>query len=201
MEKAVICGYVDHIIYQNPGNGYTVMTVTDEKSEVTVTGMFRGIEAGERVRIEGSYQEHPSYGEQLRMESYEVLPPDDCKSIERYLGSGSIKGVGEKLAQRIVKKFGEDTFRVIEEEPQKLIQIKGISERIAREIAEQVYEKKKCVVPCCFCRTMALRISWRSKSMKDTERGYTICSAPIPIRWQRILKESDLSVRMKSQKT
>lgn len=143
MEKAVICGYVDHIIYQNPGNGYTVMTVTDEKSEVTVTGMFRGIEAGERVRIEGSYQEHPSYGEQLRMESYEVLPPDDCKSIERYLGSGAIKGVGEKLAQRIVKKFGEDTFRVIEEEPQKLIQIKGISERIAREIAEQVYEKKE----------------------------------------------------------
>lgn len=143
MEKAVICGYVDHIIYQNPGNGYTVMTVTDEKSEVTVTGMFRGIEAGERVRIEGVYQEHPSYGEQLRMEDYEVLPPDDCKSIERYLGSGAIKGVGEKLAQRIVKKFGEDTFRIIEEEPQRLVQIKGISERIAREIADQVYEKRE----------------------------------------------------------
>lgn len=143
MEKAVVCGYVDHIIYQNPGNGYTVMTVTDDKSEVTVTGIFRGIEAGERVRIEGTYQEHPSYGEQLRMDSYEVLPPDDCKSIERYLGSGAIKGVGEKLAARIVKKFGEDTFRVIEEEPQKLIQIKGVSERIAREIAEQVYEKRE----------------------------------------------------------
>lgn len=143
MEKAVICGYVDHIIFQNPENGYTVMTVTDEKSEVTVTGLFRGIEMGERVRIEGTYQEHPSYGEQLHMESYEVLPPDDCKSIERYLGSGAIKGVGEKLAARIVKKFGEDTFRIIEEEPQRLIQIKGISERIAREIAEQVYEKRE----------------------------------------------------------
>lgn len=143
MDKAVICGYVDHIIYQNPGNGYTVMTVTDEKSEVTVTGVFRGIEAGERVRIEGTYQEHPSYGEQLHMDNYEILPPDDCKSIERYLGSGAIKGVGEKLAQRIVKKFGEDTFRIIEEEPQRLVQIKGISERIAREIAGQVYEKKE----------------------------------------------------------
>lgn len=143
MEKTVICGYVDHIIYQNADNGYTVMNVTDDKSEVTVTGTFRGIGAGERVRIEGTYQEHPSYGQQLRMVSYEVLPPDDCKSVERYLGSGAIKGVGEKLAQRIVKKFGEDTFRIIEEEPARLIEIKGISERIAREIAEQVYEKRE----------------------------------------------------------
>ncbi len=143
MEKTVICGYVDHIIYQNAENGYTVMSVSDEKNEVTVTGMFRGIETGERVRIEGVMQEHPSYGEQLRMENYEVLAPDDRKSIERYLGSGAIKGVGEKLAQRIVKKFGEDTFRVIEEEPERLVEIKGISERIARQIAEQVYEKRE----------------------------------------------------------
>lgn len=143
MDKAVICGYVDHIIYQNPGNGYTVMTVADEKGEVTVTGNFRGIEAGERVRIEGVYQEHPSYGEQLRMETYDVLPLDDCRSIERYLGSGAVRGVGEKLAQRIVKTFGEDTFRIIEEEPQRLVEIKGISERMAREIADQVYEKRE----------------------------------------------------------
>ena len=114
MDKTVICGYVDHIIYQNADNGYTVMVVSDEKSEITVTGIFRDIETGERVRVEGVMQQHPSYGEQLRMETYEVLAPDDRKSIERYLGSGAIKGVGEKLAQRIVKKFGEDTFRVIE---------------------------------------------------------------------------------------
>lgn len=143
MEKTVICGYVDHIIYQNAENGYTVMVVSDEKTEITVTGVFRGIDTGERVRIEGVIQEHPSYGEQLRMENYEVLAPDDRKSIERYLGSGAIKGVGEKLAQRIVKRFGEDTFRIIEEEPERLIGIKGISERIARQIAEQVYEKRE----------------------------------------------------------
>ncbi len=143
MDKTVICGYVDHIIYQNADNGYTVMVVSDEKSEITVTGIFRDIETGERVRVEGVMQEHPTYGEQLRMETYEVLAPDDRKSIERYLGSGAIKGVGEKLAQRIVKKFGEDTFRVIEEEPERLVEIKGISERIARQIAEQVYEKRE----------------------------------------------------------
>ena len=143
MEKTVICGYVDHIIYQNAENGYTVMVVSDEKSEITVTGVFRGIDTGERVRIEGVIQEHPSYGEQLRMEKCEVMAPDDRKSIERYLGSGAIKGVGEKLAQRIVKRFGEDTFRIIEEEPERLIEIKGISERIARQIAEQVYEKRE----------------------------------------------------------
>lgn len=143
MDKEVIEGYVDHIIYQNTENGYTVMSVTDEKSEITVTGMFRAIEAGERVRLEGGFVEHPSYGEQFHMKRYEILPPDDCKSIERYLGSGAVKGVGEKLAAKIVKKFGEDTFRIIEEEPQRLTQIKGISERIAREIAEQVYEKRE----------------------------------------------------------
>ena len=143
MEKTVVCGYVDHIIYQNSENGYAVIVVSDEKSEITVTGIFRGIDIGERIRVEGMVQEHQSYGEQLRMETYEILPPDDRKSIERYLGSGAIKGVGEKLAQRIVKKFGEDTFRVIEEEPERLIEIKGISERIARQIAEQVYEKRE----------------------------------------------------------
>lgn len=143
MEKAVIQGYVDHVIFENPENGYAVLAVSNDKIEVTVTGKFQGIEAGERVRIEGVYKEHQSYGEQLQMESYEILPPDDCKSIERYLGSGAVKGVGEKLASRIVKRFGEDTFRIIEDEPERLTEIKGISERIAREIAEQVYEKKE----------------------------------------------------------
>ncbi|MCH5279842.1 MAG: ATP-dependent RecD-like DNA helicase [Lachnospiraceae bacterium] len=143
MDKAIILGYVEHIIYRNAENGYTVMTVSDEKEEWTVTGMLRGVEEGERIRIEGFYKEHPSYGVQIQVESYEVLPLDDLKSIERYLGSGAIKGVGEKLAARIVKTFGEDTFRVIEEEPQSLTRIKGISERIAREIAEQVYEKRE----------------------------------------------------------
>ena len=143
MDKAVIQGYVDHVIFENPENGYAVLAVSNDKIEVTVTGKFQGIEAGERVRIEGVYKEHQSYGEQLQMESYEILPPDDCKSIERYLGSGAIKGVGEKLASRIVKRFGEDTFRMIEDEPERLTEIKGISERIAREIAEQVYEKRE----------------------------------------------------------
>ena len=143
MEKAIIQGYEDHIIFENQENGYAVLAVSNDKIEVTVTGKFRGIEAGERVRIEGVYKEHQSYGEQLQMESYEILPPDDCKSIERYLGSGAVKGVGEKLASRIVKKFGEATFRIIEEEPERLTEIKGISERIAREIAEQVYEKRE----------------------------------------------------------
>ncbi len=143
MERAVIQGYVDRVIFENPENGYAVLAVSNDKIEVTVTGRFQGIEAGERVRIEGVYKEHQSYGEQLQMESYEILPPDDCKSIERYLGSGAVKGVGGKLAARIVKKFGEDTFRIIEEEPERLKEIKGISERIAREIAEQVYEKKE----------------------------------------------------------
>ena len=82
------------------------------------------------------------YGEQFKIERYRIVPPDDVVSIERYLGSGAVKGVGEALAARIVKRFGADTYRIIEEEPERLAEIKGISERKAREIAAAVYEKR-----------------------------------------------------------
>ncbi len=143
MEKTTMRGYVDHIVYQNESNGYTVLTLADDKTEITATGNFHGVSVGDRLDVEGIIVEHPSYGEQLQMEQFEILPLEDSKSIERYLGSGAIKGVGEALAKRIVKKFKEDTFRIIEEEPQRLVEIKGISERIAREIASQVYEKRQ----------------------------------------------------------
>ena len=143
MEQVVIRGYVDRILFQNAENGYCVLVVSDEKTEETVVGIFHGIDEGEHVYIEGEYVEHASYGKQIKMTKYEIIAPDDTKSIERYLGSGAIKGVGEKMAHRIVLKFGEDTFRIIEENPIRLTEIKGISERIAQKIAEQVYEKRE----------------------------------------------------------
>lgn len=140
MEK--LEGYIDHIIYRNNENGYTVMVLTTEDDEVTCVGTFSYINEGERVVLGGQYISHPSYGEQFRAESCEVKDPEDEESVERYLGSGAIKGVGAALAARIVRRFGKDTFRIIEEEPERLAEIKGISERKAREIAEQVYEKR-----------------------------------------------------------
>ena len=140
MEK--IEGYVDHIIYRNQENGYTVMVLTSEDTEITCVGTFSYIGEGERLEAEGTYIAHPTYGEQFRVETYAIRPPEDEESVERYLGSGAIKGVGTALAARIVRRFRADTFRIIEEEPERLAEIKGISERKAREIAQQIYEKR-----------------------------------------------------------
>ena len=135
-------GYVEHIIYRNGDNGYTVMNLMCAAEEIICVGSFRTIDQGETMEISGNYVEHPVYGAQLKVESYRVVEPEDEISIERYLGSGAIKGIGEALAARIVKKFGGDTFRIIEEEPERLVEIKGISERKAREIAVQMEDKK-----------------------------------------------------------
>ena len=138
-----IKGYVDHIIYQNKDNGYAVLSMNVEDEEEICVGIFRGVDNGEYLEITGEYVEHPSYGFQFKASSFRVVEPDDLLSMERYLGSGAIKGVGEALAKRIVKKFGQDTFRVIEEEPERLVEVKGISERIAQQIATQMVEKKE----------------------------------------------------------
>ncbi len=137
-----IKGYIEHIIYRNTDNGYTVLNLVSEEKEITCVGMFRTIDQGETIEAEGNYTAHPVYGEQFKIERYQVSAPEDALSMERYLGSGAIKGVGEALAARIVKKFGDNTFRIIEEEPERLAEVKGISERKAKEIALQVYEKK-----------------------------------------------------------
>ena len=136
-------GYVDHIIYQNKDNGYAVLSMNVDDEEEICVGIFRGVDNGENLEITGEYVEHPSYGFQFKANSFKVVEPDDLLSMERYLGSGAIKGVGEALAKRIVKRFGKDTFRVIEEEPERLVEVKGISERIAQQITDQMIEKRE----------------------------------------------------------
>lgn len=135
-------GYVEHIIYQNTENGYTVMNLMCSEEEIICVGMLGGIGQGETLEVTGEYTEHALYGRQFKVASYRILAPDDVVSIQRYLGSGTIKGIGEALAARIVKRFGTDTFRIMEEEPERLSEIKGISDRMAREIYLQVEEKR-----------------------------------------------------------
>ncbi|MCH5254108.1 MAG: ATP-dependent RecD-like DNA helicase [Lachnospiraceae bacterium] len=137
-----IKGYIDNIIYRNNDNGYTVLNIIFEGEKITCVGTFKIIDQGETIEAEGAYTAHPVYGEQFKIERYRVVEPDDEISMERYLGSGAVKGVGEALAARIVKKFGKDTFRIMEEEPERLAEVKGISVQKARDIAVQVYEKK-----------------------------------------------------------
>ena len=137
-----VTGYVEHIVFRNEENGYTVFRLENDDGEVTCVGNFNFINEGEMLELTGEYVNHNVYGTQLKVSSHTVKEPEDLISIERYLGSGAIKGVGAALAGRIVKKFKKDTFRIIEEEPERLAEIKGISERKAREIAIQVEEKR-----------------------------------------------------------
>ena len=137
-----INGYVDHIIFQNNENGYTVMKLVADEEEIACVGMCKGLTQGENIEALGDYVEHPVYGSQFKINSYKTVAPKDRAAMERYLSSGAITGIGPALAARIIKKFGDDTFRIIEQEPERLAEIKGISQRKAREIALQMEEKK-----------------------------------------------------------
>jgi exodeoxyribonuclease V alpha subunit len=143
MEKEVIKGYIDHFIYKNEENGYGVVSLIVDGDEITCTGIFKDADIGDTLEIEGVSTNHPVYGEQIKVTSFKIVLPDDAESIQRYLGSGAIKGIGEALAARIVKKFGADTFRIIEDEPERLAEIKGISEKKAIDIAIQMAEKRE----------------------------------------------------------
>ncbi len=137
-----VSGYVEHIIFQNSDNGYTVLNLAAEGEEIVCVGMCKGLTQGENLSVQGEYVDHPVYGAQFKISAYQVVTPQDSAGMERYLGSGAIKGVGPALAARIVRRFRDDTFRIIEEEPERLAEIKGISERKAREIALQMEEKR-----------------------------------------------------------
>ena len=133
-------GLVEHIVYHNDGNGYTVLNLMCQGSEVVCVGTMPVISEGEYIKAQGSYVEHMTYGQQFKIDTFSVEIPEDAYSVERYLASGAIKGVGPKMAHKIVSKFKEDTFRIIEEEPERLAEIKGISERKAQEIFEQFHD-------------------------------------------------------------
>ena len=155
-----ITGFVEHIVYRNEENGYTVLNLaSNEEDEVTCVGVFQMISEGESLELTGEYTVHPSYGPQFKVQQYSIKAPEDIASIERYLGSGAIKGVGAALAARIVRKFKEDTFRIIEEEPERLAENKGISERKAQEIAQQTEEKRELRQAMIFLQNYGISLS------------------------------------------
>lgn len=139
---ATITGFVEKIKFRNEDNGYSVLSVSADNEEYVLVGTFHYISEGEMIEASGTMTDHPVYGEQMTVESYQVKTPEDTAAMERYLGSGAIKGVGAALAARIVRRFKADTFRIIEEEPERLAEVKGISEKMAMAISDQVEEKK-----------------------------------------------------------
>ena len=138
-----VTGYIDHVIFRNEDNGYTVMVIkgTEDDKELTCVGTFPALTQGASIEATGNYTTHPVYGRQFQISAYTEKMPEDALAMERYLGSGAIKGIGAALAARIVRRFGDDTMRIVEEEPERLAEIKGISEKKALEIAEQMTEK------------------------------------------------------------
>jgi exodeoxyribonuclease V alpha subunit len=141
-KDGTITGYIDHIIFRNDDNGYTVLVLVDRAGEeLTCVGIFPDITQGATIEAEGTYTHHPVYGKQFQITSFAEKMPEDSLAMERYLGSGAIKGIGAALAARIVRRFGDDTLRIVEEEPERLAEVKGISEKKAREIAVQITEK------------------------------------------------------------
>ncbi len=136
-------GYVDHIIYRNEDNGYTVFVLATDGMKVPCVGNFGAMSDGENLALDGDYTEHQVYGKQFKVTEARQIAPKDAVAMERYLGSGVVKGIGVALASRIVRRFGDDTFRIIDEEPERLAEIKGISMNKAREISAQMCEMKE----------------------------------------------------------
>ena len=172
---ATVCGFVERIKYRNEENGYTVMSLTDEGEEYTLVGNFHYISEGEMVEATGPMTEHPVYGEQMTVETYEIKAPEDTAAMERYLGSGAVKGIGAALAARIVRRFKADTFRIMEEEPERLSEVKGISEKMAMAISEQVEEKKEMRQAMMFLQEYGISMSLAVKIYQEYgPRLYTV---------------------------
>ena len=156
-------GYTEHIIFQSPATGYTVMTGVMEGKTYTLVGTLPGIEAGENIKADGHEATHQIYGTQFVIDQYQVVAPKTQEAVERYLGSGAIKGIGAAMASRIVKKFGDDTMRIIEEEPERLAEIKGISARKAMDIAASVNAKRDMQDAVMFLQKYGISINLAGK--------------------------------------
>ena len=156
---ATVSGYVEKIKYRNEENGYSILNVSADGLDYVLVGTFPYISEGDFIEATGRDVEHPVYGDQIQVESYELKAPEDTASMERYLGSGAIRGVGTALAARIVRRCKADTFRIIEEEPERLAEVKGISEKMARAISEQMESKKEMRQAMMFLQDYGISMS------------------------------------------
>lgn len=156
-------GFVENIVFRNEDNGYTVFDIKYKGEHVTCVGSISYINAGEFITANGEFVQHAIYDMQFSIKSYEFKTPDDEKSVRRYLSSGAIKGIGEKMAERIVNTFKEDTFRIMEEEPERLAEIKGISMTKAMDIAAQLVNKRDMRKAMIFLQDYGINMNLANK--------------------------------------
>lgn len=164
---ATVCGFVEKIKFRNVDNGYTVLSLSADGHEYVLVGTFHYINEGEMLEAVGTMTEHPVYGEQLSVDHYEIKAPEDTVSMERYLGSGAVKGVGTALAARIIRRFKADTFRIMEEEPERLSEVKGISEKMAMSICGQISEKKEMRQAMMFLQDYGISMNLSAKIYQE----------------------------------
>ncbi len=131
-----ITGEIKDIIYKSEINSYTIAEFETDDESTTVVGYLPFVNSGDTLKLIGKFVEHKEYGRQFRIDTFEKMMPQSLDSLERYLANGNIKGIGEALAARIVKKFGEETIHVFKYEPERLAEIRGISKNKAKEMSE-----------------------------------------------------------------
>ena len=137
VQMTQIRGTVDEVVFQNPENGFAVIELDTGEELLPVVGELCGVEPGEELTITGSYASHPKFGYQFKAVLYERSLPTSVPAIRKYLGSGAVKGIGPALAGRITETFGEKTLDILEKEPERLSEVKGISPRKAKEVAQE----------------------------------------------------------------
>lgn len=168
-------GIVEDVIYRNEENGYTVLSVVTDDEDITVVGMMFGVTVGEHILAEGEFISHNVYGKQLQISHIETSIPNESEAIERYLGSGAVKGIGPSLAKKIVERFEEETFYTIENEPEKLVEIKGISVKKAQSISAVFYEQRNMRQVVIFLQEYGISLTYAVKIYnKYKERTFDV---------------------------
>ena len=162
-------GFVENIIFRNGDNGYTVFEIKYKGEDVTCVGTLSSVDTGEFIAADGDFVKHPSYYTmQFKITSYEFKTPTDAESVKRYLSSGAIKGIGAKMAERIVKEFGEQTFEVLDKEPERLAGIKGISYNKAMDIAQQYAGKRDTRKAVMYLQDYGIQMNLANKIFKKS---------------------------------
>ena len=192
--ETMLNGVVEGVIYRNPENGYSVLDVSCDGKLITAVGLLSVVEPGESLSLRGQWVLHPTYGSQFKVESFERNTPKSAADMLRYLSGGTIKGVGPATAQRVVDRFGDRTFEVIENEPDRLAEIRGISREKADAICDafrkqfavretMIYLEKYGMTPTECLNTYK---AFGSASVERvTENPYCLCGAKVGIGFVR----------------
>ncbi len=192
--EVFIEGTIENIVYTNPENGYSVIDLSYEGSLVTVVGIMPSCCVGEKLKVKGQWTKHPSFGTQFKAEACECSMPKSAGDMLRYLSSGTVKGIGPKMAQKIVERFGEHTFDVLENHPDELAQIKGISMDKAMEMSEKfrsqfavrevIIALERVGMNSSECLS-AYKAYGTAAPERITENPYILCGDKIGMRFER----------------